>query len=203
MNSKQKVLVFLHLFLGISQITAAVFSVLQRGWWAFQFYTLDSNIFSAITSILLIWSLLTKNCISQKIHNLRFYSTCCVAVTFIVVVAILIPMFGIDSFYEALFYETNFWHHTCCPLLNIFSFIFLEKEKKIQNKQILWAVVPTFIYAVVAIVLNLLHIMDGPYPFLQIYKQGFLLSGIWLLVIMTLVYFIAFCLKKLNDITNS
>ena len=203
MNCKQKILVFLHLFLVISQITAAVFSVLQRGWWAFQFYTLDSNIFSAITSILLIWSLLTKNCISQKIHNLRFYSTCCVTVTFIVVVAILIPMLGVDSFYEALFCGTNFWHHTCCPLLNIFSFIFLEKEKKIQNKQILWAVVPTFIYAVVAIVLNLLHIMDGPYPFLQIYKQGFLLSGIWLLVIMTLVYFIAFCLKKLNDITHS
>lgn len=198
MTTKQKFAILLNLASIGAQIYASTICIMNRGWWAFQYYTMDSNIFAAITSILLIFSLLSKKTVSEKIHNFRYYSTCCVTVTFIVVVAILVPLDGWHTLKSRLFEGTDFWLHTVGPLLNIFSFLFLEKEVELQKKQTYYALIPTIIYAVIAIVLNLVRVLDGPYAFLRIYKQGVLMTFVWLILISGIVFGIALLLRLGN-----
>ena len=195
MTTKQKFAILLSLITVGAQLYSTVVLIIERGWLAFQYYTMDSNIFAAITSILMIFSLLSKGTVSQKVHNLRYYSTCCVTVTFIVVIAILIPLDGIENFASWLFEGTDFWLHTVGPLLNIASFLFLEQGNKVTKRETFLALIPTMVYAVIAIVLNLVKVIYGPYPFLHVYEQSIFMTFVWLIVISALVYGIALLLK--------
>lgn len=48
------------------------------------------------------------------------------------------------------------------------------------------------------IVLNVLKIVEGPYPFLLVYKQPVVHSILWTVVILAITYAIALILKKVN-----
>lgn len=198
MSKKQKIIVLLNLFTVAVQIYASTICIINRGWYAFQYYTMDSNIFAAITSIMLIFSLLKNGKSSELIQKFRYYSTCCVTLTFIVVVTILVPIAGWHTLPNRLFMGTDLWLHTVGPLINVFSFLVLETEFDLNKKQPLFAIIPTFIYAVIAIILNLARVIDGPYVFLRIYDQGLLMTLVWLIVISVLVLGIAYSLKLGN-----
>ena len=124
MNKKQKIAIGINFFTAITQLVVSSILIIRRGFAAFGYYTMDSNIFAAITSIFLIISLLTKKEVSERIHNFRYYSTCCVTLTFLVVITILVPMDGWHTLPNRLFMGSDFWLHTVGPLLNIVSFIF-------------------------------------------------------------------------------
>lgn len=203
MTTKQKLAVFLNLAVAGVQLYATVILIIKRSWGAFQYYTMDSNIFAAITSIFLIFALLSKGEVSKKIRNFRYYSTCCVTVTFIVVITILVPIDGWHTLTTRLFKGTDLWLHTVGPLLNIFSFLFLEGSADLDKKENLKALIPTLIYAVIAIVLNLARVIYGPYVFLKVYEQGVLMTFVWIVLISALVYGIAFLLKLGNTKINA
>ena len=133
---------------------------------------------------------------------MRYFSTCCVTVTFLVVITILVPLDGWHTLPNRLFMGTDLWLHTVGPLLNIFSFIFFEREVSLEKNAPVFALIPTLIYAVIAIILNLVKVIDGPYAFLKVYDQGFLKSIMWLVVIGSLAYLIAFLLKLANTPKN-
>lgn len=202
MTTKQKLALFFNLAAAGAQIYASIILIINRGWFAFQYYTMDSNIFAAITSLFLIFALLAKGKSSEKIHRWRYFSTCCVTVTFLVVITILVPLDGWNTLPNRLFMGTDLWLHTVGPLLNIFSFIFLEREVSLEKNAPVFALIPTLIYAVIAIILNLVKVIDGPYAFLKVYDQGFLKSIMWLVVIGSLAYLIAFLLKLANTPKN-
>ncbi len=203
MTTKQKLAVFLNLAAAGVQLYATVILIIKRSWGAFQYYTMDSNIFAAITSIFLIFALLSKGEVSKKIHNFRYYSTCCVTVTFIVVITILVPIDGWHTLTTRLFKGTDLWLHTVGPLLNIFSFLFLEGSADLDKKENLKSLIPTLIYAVIAIALNLARVIYGPYVFLKVYEQGVLMTFVWIVLISALVYGIAFLLKLGNTKINA
>lgn len=196
MTNKQKIAVGINIFTAIAQLVVSSVLIIRRGFAAFGYYTMDSNIFAAVTSIFLIISLLTKKEVSERIHNFRYYSTCCVTLTFLVVITILVPMDGWHTLPNRLFMGTDLWLHTVGPILNIVSFIFFERENTLSKKQPLLAIIPTIIYAIFAIILNLLKIIDGPYFFLKIYEQPIWEVIMWLVIIGILVFIIAFLLKK-------
>ena len=87
------------------------------------------------------------------------------------------------------------YHHTLCPILAILSFAFVEKYDNLNAVKGLYF---TLIYAAVMIALNVLKIVEGPYPFLLIYKQPVLHSVLWTVIILAITYAIALILKKVN-----
>ncbi len=87
------------------------------------------------------------------------------------------------------------YHHTLCPILAILSIAFLEKYDGINATQGLYF---TIIYAIIMITLNVLKIVEGPYPFLLVYKQPVIHSIIWTILILAITYAIALILKKVN-----
>lgn len=87
------------------------------------------------------------------------------------------------------------YHHTLCPILAILSFVFVEKYENLNTIHGLYF---TIIYAIIMISLNVLKVVEGPYPFLLVYKQPIIHSIIWTVIIFAITYAIALILKKVN-----
>ena len=198
MKIKQNLALITNFVCAVLQIYALTMAFMARGFSPLQYYTIDSNIFACLSSIVLVVSLLIKGRTPLWVHKFRYYATCCVTVTLVVVLVILIPSAGFSSAPELLFQGTNLWQHTICPLLGICSFLFFEKDKKLDVNQSTYALIPTLIYGIIAILLNAIRVIRGPYAFLYIYEQSILVTFMWMIIIMGIAYIIAELLRRGN-----
>jgi hypothetical protein len=89
--------------------------------------------------------------------------------------------------------------HLICPLLAIFSFVRLEPRDDARGHETLVAIAPTVVYAIVTVTLNLLRVIEGPYPFLRVYEQPVWASVLWLVVMVAAAWGIAVLVRRLND----
>ena len=157
---------------------------------AVEYYTNDSNIIALISSILFI---IFYNKDKELVKDIRFIATCCLTLTFLVVVFILCPMY--DFNYKLLMFTDNFLIlHTIVPILSITSYIALEDRSKKNYLCLLF----TIIYSIIIIPLNILKIVDGPYPFLKVNTQGIIPTLLWGLLIIGGNYLIGMLLNTLN-----
>ena len=90
------------------------------------------------------------------------------------------PMFK-NGFVGAFIDGSMKYHHLLCPILALVSYIFYEKHE-IKPKDNLKSLIFTIVYSVVLVTLNVLKVVDGPYPFLQVYKQP-----IWYSLLMSVI----------------
>ena len=132
----------------------------------------------------------------------KYMAAAVLSVTFIVVLAVLSPMRGegINGWFYMLFNKDSTFLHTLCPILTILSFVLFEKKPHLDAKSAFTAIIPTFIYAIVLIILNILGVVDGPYPFLRVMNQPVYMSFVWFIVIVGGAFFLALLLQKLNSI---
>ncbi len=163
------------------------------------YYTIDSNIFLLISSSLY---LIYRNRRLKIISLLKYSSTLSVLVTFLVVILILLPM--LDFNFNYLFLQHGgLFLHLLCPLIAFLSFIFFESHD-IDNtlKNCLRGMYFTIIYAAILISLNILKIVNGPYPFLKVYEQSFSMSVFWIIVIMGGISLLSKGLLLLNELIS-
>lgn len=145
------------------------------------YYTIDSNIFLLISTILY---LITINNVPKIVQLLKYSSTLSVFITFLVVVFVLYPMY--DFNFQFMFLDgPNLYMHVLCPLLAVISFIFFDSNE-IENslKNNLRSLYFTIIYAIILISLNILNVVSGPYPFLKVNQQSPLMSVFWIVLIL-------------------
>ena len=120
------------------------------------------------------------------IELIKYSATLSVTLTFLMVLLVLMPL-GDFNYQFYLIDDGAFFRHILCPLLAIISFLFFENtslENSLKNN--LRAVYFTIIYTVIMAILNILRIIVGPYPFLEVYNQSVLMSVIWIIVILGL-----------------
>ena len=98
-----------------------------------------------------------------------------------------------------LFYQELILHHLICPILSIITFIFFDNIK-IEKNNIKYGISFTLIYAFIIIILNILKIVIGPYPFLMVYNQPIYMSIIWFILIVGLSYLISIILIRKKEI---
>ena len=173
----------------------------------FEYYTQNSNLLACISSLLFIIFVIAKkeiNNIPFFVMALRYISTCCLELTFIVVVAILAPTMS-NNYFEGLIYLlTNgsmLFHHLLCPIISLISFIFFEGDRRLNKKKTIWlALIPTLIYGFIMMLLNVLKVVEGPYPFLMVYNQKWYMSIIWIIVIFVVDYIISRNILLFNQI---
>ena len=171
----------------------------------FLYYTENSNILSGISSLLLVIFLIIKKefkCIPEWLCVFRYIGTCCLALTFIVVVTILIPsdtLSYIDGIKHFMLQGSMLFHHFLCPVISFISFTLFESNEKLNKKKTIWyALIPTFIYGLIFITLNILKVVDGPYPFLRVYRQPWYMSIVWIFIIFVGNYYIAKLILYIN-----
>lgn len=175
---KYDVGICLNILLIILEIVALIQCFDALGCIDFAYYTIDSNIFVLVSTILYIVS--RKN-IPEIVQFAKYSSTLSVLITFLVVVFVLYPMS--DFNFEFLFLAgPNLLMHVLCPIIALISFLFFE-ENTLENtlKNNFRALYFTLIYAVIMISLNILKIVVGPYPFFKFYEQPVLISVLWIL----------------------
>ena len=198
MKTKQTIALLMNLVCAAFQIYALVVVFTTRGFSPLQYYTVDSNIFACISSIILVIALLIKKKTPLWVHKLRYFATSCISVTLVVVLVILIPAAGFNSVPEMLFQGTNLWQHTVCPLLCIISFLFFEKDEQLDSAQSIYALIPTFIYAAVTLILNMIRVIRGPYVFMYVYEQSIWMTFMWMIIIGGIAYILAELLRQGN-----
>lgn len=181
--SRKKLFAFLicNLVIAILEAIGLIISFSQIGATALIYYTELSNIFLFLVSVInLIFGICAlknkKRAIPKTIWNLFHAAVSATTVTFLVVLFILSWMVG-DLIY-VLTHGSMLYTHTLCPILGIVSFIIFA-PKVFTRKSALCALSFTFIYAIVAILLNILRVWHGPYPFLFVYEQPIWASIAW------------------------
>lgn len=163
------------------------------------YYTIDSNIFLLISTILY---LITINNVPKIVQLLKYSSTLSVFITFLVVVFVLYPMY--DFNFQFMFLDgPNLYMHVLCPVLAVISFIFFDSNE-IENslKNNLRSLYFTIIYAIILISLNILNVVSGPYPFLKVNQQSPLMSLFWIVLILGGALILSKALLFLKDMNN-
>lgn len=184
------------------ELVALVLSLMEHGLGNFAFYTQDSNYLAAVASLLYcvyaVRELRGGAEIPLWIHSFRYISVSCLMVTFFVVLFVLMPMAGENALFM-LYGGSMLYQHTVCPILAAVSFFVLERGKPLPKQEISRALIPTLAYALAAVVLNILRVIEGPYPFLLVYAQPWYLSVLWCAVILGIAGILAFGVLNLHN----
>ena len=171
----------------IFEIIAFAIAIPALGWSNLLYYTEWSNFVLMIAAIIFSVYLAraskdAKVKIPGWLHSLKLCATLSVTITFVVVVTVLswASKYGL---WTLLTYSSMLFFHTLCPLLALASFLFFEEHKLKESKTILKSLAFTIIYAAIILPLNILKIVEGPYPFLKVYQQPVWASFLWIIVI--------------------
>lgn len=193
MNSKNINLI-INSTIVILEIIGFILVFNELGITSLEYYTEDSNLLLLISSIIFIIYNSKNNKLPSWFKSFRYIAIVSTTLTLIIVLTVLSRTtdFGL---YHLLFNGSMLYHHTLCPILAILSFVFVEKYENLNTIHGLYF---TIIYAIIMISLNVLKVVEGPYPFLLVYKQPIIHSIIWTVIIFAITYLIALILKKVN-----
>lgn len=204
MSKKQFYSFMFNLVIVVFGLQGAILAFMADGAMQLKYYTMDSNLFAISVSIIyLIAFIVCKNRkidIPEWVYQLRLYATVCLMVTFLVVVFVLAPFFNPHGHIKLMFAGSQFHQHTLCPLASFISFIFFERGRRvvINRRNCLNAVGFTFLYAIIAIILNILGLLEGPYPFLLVTRQPVSETVMWFFVIVGGSYLLACFINRMQ-----
>lgn len=179
----------------ILEIVALVLSVVEQGLGSFLFYTRDSNYLAMAVSLLFciyaVRELRGKGEIPNWLYSLRYIAVSCLMVTFFVVILVLMPAMGENALFM-LYGGSMLYQHTLCPILAVLSFFVFEMRNDLLKADIIKALIPTLVYALVTVMLNICRVIEGPYPFLMVYSQPWYMSVAWCVIILGIAGLLAF-----------
>lgn len=75
----------------------------------------------------------------------------------------------------------------------------MGQDFSIIHENVLWVIfIYTLVYGIVLIFLNIIHAVNGPYPFLMVYEQPVWATLLWAITILGGVYGLSILLKFLR-----
>lgn len=163
-------------------------------------YTQLSNFLSLIATLIFVIFVVLKHGqeeIPVWIKMFKYLTVCCLALTLITTYVVLIPMeFGFANYLYGFkmfaLQGSMLFFHTLAPILACISFMFFEGDRRLNKKKTIYiGMLLTFVYGFILILLNVLKVVEGPYPFLKVYAQPWYMSIIWIAVIFSVNYIFA------------
>jgi hypothetical protein len=210
-RTRMVVAAIINIAIVLLELSALVSDFVTHNTTALEYYTNDSNYLACIACFVCAVFELKQLCSAKgtdgalpyAVKVLKYLATCCLMLTFTVVLTILVPAWsstGVNGFKMMFGPYQLFARHLVCPWLSFVSFVFFEKEPVLTKKVILFGELPTLLYAGVTIVLNALYLIDGPYPFLRVHNQSIFMSLVWGVVVIgfsfVISYIILICNRK-------
>ncbi len=114
----------------------------KRGTGTFIYFTIQSNVFSAIVSFAYLILNLTGIIIPKWFMVLRFVATVSVALTCLTVIFYLGPLYG----YKSQLTDENIHMHLVGPVMAFISTCFLESDMRLSLWQMLLGLIPPVLY---------------------------------------------------------
>ena len=161
-----------------------------------QYFTEDSNLLMLGASLIVTYFLLAKKEIPKWLSILYHTAVLGLTITFLVVIFILAPMYKFNYSY-LLFNNVMLYFHTLCPVLAIVTYLFFSKTS-IEKKDLPYTMIFALLYTIIILMCNVCRVIEGPYPFLMVYKQPIIVSILWVIVIDGGAYCISNILYKLK-----
>ena len=171
----------------------------------FKFYTVDSNIFAGLASlILIIYEILILNKRIDKIpkfaYIMKYIGTVAVSLTFLVTLFYLAPSYGKNFWF--LYQNSNLLFHLLVPILSFISFVCFEKIK-LNFKYTFYGVSTMILYGIYYVSNILIHQENGKVAF-EYDWYGFVQNGVSSIfivfpVILLITYLIGLIIYKLNS----
>ncbi len=185
----------------VLELIGSSISFQRGGFGNLRWYTVLSNVFALVSSVVWLISYIRRGGKVGFIAGMmRYLASCCLAVTFLTVIFVLVPMaMPSGTAANVLYKGPQIYHHILCPILSCVSFIFFEQGMTVDRKKLTAALAPTMLYAVVFVILNLLKVVYGPYPFLHVYEQPWFISVLWAAVIGGVAAASAWAIGKLRN----
>lgn len=210
-ESKKIVSLVVNIAVVVMEVVAAFLSWNRQGSIMFIYFTELSNIFAGfaclVTAVYIIREMAKGYTIPSWVWKLRYVAAGALALTFFTVIFILAPIAGADpdygfakSYMTYLFFDSMIVTHTLGPLTVMYSFLFLDDYASEKIKESVIAIIPTVLYALVSVTMNLLRIWVGPYPFLKVYQNGAVASVIWVIVMFSFSYLLCFGLWRIKKV---
>ena len=84
----------------------------------------------------------------------------------------------------------------------IVSFLFVDPISQLNLSMVFIAWIPTVIYAIIIVILNVLKVLEGPYPFLHVYKQPWYVSVGWAVGIVGANFLYAYLMMVLQNVID-
>lgn len=125
--------------------------VQEVGWKSYHMFTILSNMLMAFAAAMCI-PFAVDGIRYRNYHlprwcvNLLYAGTSCVALTFLIALAVLSPMAG---FYRMMFFSNNILFHTICPLLSIVLFFFINSDHRVTFKSSVISILPVVLYSLI------------------------------------------------------
>lgn len=210
MTNKQKIYNIVSICLNIIITVLVIYSVIKTyitilpetdtifGTKSFRYFTIDSNILVAISSILMIISILFKKQ-NIVIDVINYVSTCQISLTLITVLIFLGPTMG----YKPLLANEQLLLHLIVPLLKIINCLIFENHKNIMIKHTFYSFIPYLIYATFYII-NVLIIKSWEdfYGFTKYLGTAFNIMFMTLLIGI-ITYVLYFAITKIYKSTSN
>lgn len=196
--SKKKLSIIFNSLIVLFEIIGIIVVIKTNNRLAIEYYTEDSNILALFSSLLFVVFLLFKSKVPKWLKIFKYATTICLTVTFLVVLFVLAPMYGFNYNY-LLLKDGLLYQHLICPILCLISFFFFDDMDKLSLKDNLKGLSFTFIYGIVLVILNILEVVKGPYPFLMVKEQSIFASFIWFIVIDGLAFLISWGIRMLKN----
>ncbi|MBP3765861.1 MAG: hypothetical protein J6G98_01595 [Bacilli bacterium] len=195
MNKKKASLLF-NVLIVLFEIIGIIETLKINNKISFEYYTEDSNILALISSTLFVIYLIRNKKIPRWLQIFKYATTICLSITFIVVLFVLGPMYNFNYSF-LLFDRALFFQHLVCPILCFITFILFDYIKPLDIVDNFIGLIFTLIYSLILIILNLLEVVTGPYPFLMVKEQSISMSIAWSISLFVLSYMIALSLRVL------
>ena len=195
MKRKQlKIFLFCNLLILVLELIGLYLIFSAVGVWGFIYYTELSNMFLLIAAAINIYETIKilksnrKSDIPMTAWRIFHAAVSVTTVTFLVVLFVLSWMY--NGLWYVLTAGSMLYTHTLCPLIALGTFITFA-PKKFAPIDALKASSFTFIYGLIAIILNVLRVIEGPYPFLLVYRQPIWATIVWIISILGGAYVIS------------
>ena len=196
---KRNISIYINVLIIIFEIMGLIHNYIYNNRISIEYFTEEANILALISSIIFVIYLIINKKIPNWLKLMKYTSTVGLTITFLVVLFILYPMSGFN-FYGMFISGTLLYHHLLCPLLGFISFIFFDNLSKYDKSDIKYGLIHMGVYGIVLVILNILKVINGPYPFLMVYNQTIIVSIIWFIVLYLLGYIISYTLIVLHNL---
>ena len=194
-KKEDRAVFYVNLILVILETVAFAHDIYAFRFGLFEWYTVDSNVLQLVASVWVICCVLRNKQFPKILTVAHFISAVGLTVTFLIAAFVLAPEGGIAYYFLNDVAPIN---HFIGPLLSVISLLFLEKTERLSLSTIIWPAVASLTYGAIALVLNAVRIMDGPYFFLKVYEQSVGVIILWFAIIAVLCLGLALLYYKIK-----
>ena len=173
----------LHTILILLEIAALMHDIPAFGAGMIRFYTIDSNILQLVISALILLCLVRKRPISKGLVTVHLISAVALTVTFLIAALVLAPQEGFAYYFLSDVAPIN---HFLGPLLSVVSFLTIGEAERLSAGALFAPAGATLLYGMIALALNGLGILDGPYFFLRVRSESAAVVIQWFAIIAVL-----------------